>query len=97
MMGLFSRIYRESLTSTAVDDYGLTLARLIATPLLSGLAGVGGVVLFSTFVFESITFPTQTYLGLIGQTTLLPLPSLGLHQTSSSEASSNDLKNTFLP
>lgn len=64
MMGLFSRIYRESLTSTAVDDYGLTLARLIATPLLSGLAGVGGVVLFSTFVFESITFPTSNIFRL---------------------------------
>jgi hypothetical protein len=55
IMGLFSRIYRESLTSTAVDDYGLSLARLIATPLLSGLAGVGGVLVFSTFVSESFT------------------------------------------
>ncbi len=64
MMGLFSRIYRESLTSTAVDDYGLSLARLIATPLLSGLAGVGGVLLFSTFVFESITFPTSNIFRL---------------------------------
>ncbi len=63
-MGLFSRIYRESLTSTAVDDYGLSLARLIATPLLSGLAGVGGVLLFSTLVSESLTFPTSTIFRL---------------------------------
>lgn len=51
--GLFGRIYRESQTSTAVDDYGLSLARLIATPLLSGLAGVGGVLIYSTLLFES--------------------------------------------
>ncbi len=64
IMGLFSRIYRESLISTAVDDYGLSLARLIATPLLSGLAGVGGVLLFSTFVFESITFSASNIFRL---------------------------------
>jgi hypothetical protein len=46
--GLFGVIYRESTTrtssSTDADDYGLTLARLIGTPLLSGLAGIGGVL-----------------------------------------------------
>lgn len=41
--GLFGQFYSESTHPTTVDDYGLTLARLIATPLLSGLAGVGGV------------------------------------------------------
>jgi len=38
-----------------VDDYGLSLARLTATPLLSGLADVGGVLLFSTLLFEPTT------------------------------------------
>jgi hypothetical protein len=52
------------LTSTAVDDYGLSLTRLIATPLLSGLAGVGGVLLFSAFVSESIKFPTSSIFRL---------------------------------
>jgi hypothetical protein len=63
-MGLFRRFYLESQISTAVDDYGLSLARLIATPLLSGLAGVGGVLLFSTFVFESITFSASSIFRL---------------------------------
>ena len=50
--GLFGTIYVES-TSKApatadTDDYGLTLARLIGTPLLSGLAGVGGALVYST-------------------------------------------------
>ena len=32
-------------THAAIDDYGLSLARLVATPLLSGLAGIGGVII----------------------------------------------------
>lgn len=49
--GLFGRIYRESTMTTAQgdgDNYGLSLARLISTPLLSGLAGIGGVLIYST-------------------------------------------------
>ena len=51
--GLFERLYGESRTSTALHDYGLSLARLSATPLLSGLAGVGGV-LITALLFSSI-------------------------------------------
>jgi hypothetical protein len=43
--GLFGRFYREATTGSAVDDFGFSTARLIATPLLSGLAGIGGVML----------------------------------------------------
>ena len=42
--GLFGRFYNELSSSKGGDDYGLSLARLIATPLLSGLAGIGGVL-----------------------------------------------------
>jgi hypothetical protein len=63
--GLFGRIYRESQTSTAVDDYGLSLARLVATPLLSGLAGVGGVLLINTVLVGTSTASTvQTIFDL---------------------------------
>lgn len=58
--GLFGRIYRESQTSTAVDDYGLSLARLVATPLLSGLAGVGGVLLINTVLVGTSTVASNT-------------------------------------
>ncbi len=51
--GLFGRLYGESRTRTALHDYGLSLARLSATPLLSGLAGVGGV-LITGLLFSSI-------------------------------------------
>jgi hypothetical protein len=54
--GLFSTIYRESTgntnTNTDADDYGLTLARLIGTPLLSGLAGIAGAMLYNTIVIQ---------------------------------------------
>jgi hypothetical protein len=42
--GLFGRFYRESVAGTATDDFGFAIVRLVATPLLSGLAGVGGVL-----------------------------------------------------
>ncbi len=54
--GLFGTIYRESTMNTSdttdADDYGLTLARLIGTPLLSGVAGLGGALLYSTVVIQ---------------------------------------------
>lgn len=43
--GLFGRFYNESVAGSAVDDFGFSAARLVATPLLSGLAGIGGVLL----------------------------------------------------
>lgn len=52
--GMFGRFYKEAQSNTDVDDYGLSIARLIAIPPLSGLAGVGGVLitilLYSTLV-----------------------------------------------
>jgi hypothetical protein len=45
VVGLFGRFYNESVIGSAVDDFGFSAARLIATPMLSGLAGIGGVLL----------------------------------------------------
>ena len=47
LAGLLNRLRIESLRTSAVEDFGLHLARLIATPLLSGLAGVAGVYLIA--------------------------------------------------
>jgi hypothetical protein len=43
-VGLFSRLHRQSQSDSAVDDYGLTLARTCTLPVYAGLAAVGGVV-----------------------------------------------------
>ena len=45
LAGLVNRLRIESSRSSAIEDFGLHFARLIATPLLSGLAGVAGVYL----------------------------------------------------
>ena len=45
IVGLFTRLYAEANTETGVDDFGLSMTRLLAAPLLSGLAGVLGIVL----------------------------------------------------
>jgi hypothetical protein len=49
--GLFVSFYNEANAKDApLDDYGLLISRLIATPLLSGLAGVGGVMITATLI-----------------------------------------------
>jgi hypothetical protein len=47
IIGLFARAQGEWSANTAVDDFGLSSARLIHTPWLSGLAAVGGVLITS--------------------------------------------------
>jgi hypothetical protein len=44
VVGMFNRLYAESADDTAGEDYGLSKARLLLTPILSGLAAVGGVL-----------------------------------------------------
>jgi hypothetical protein len=45
VVGLFNRLYVESGDDAAGEDYGLSKARLLLTPMLSGLAAVGGVLI----------------------------------------------------
>ncbi|HYC07631.1 MAG TPA: hypothetical protein VEG29_06870, partial [Candidatus Binatia bacterium] len=47
LVGLFNRLRIEAGSSRAVEDFGLFEARLLHTPLLSGLAAVGGVFLIA--------------------------------------------------
>jgi hypothetical protein len=44
-VGLFNRLYQEAQADTAINDFGLSTARLIQAPMFSGLAAVGGVVI----------------------------------------------------
>ncbi len=52
MAGLFGRIYSQSKASTAGDDYGLSFVHLIGTPLISGLAGIGGAFLYHIIILQ---------------------------------------------
>ena len=47
LAGLIGRLSIESQSNKMVDDYRLSLARLLATPLLSGLAAVLGVMIIA--------------------------------------------------
>jgi hypothetical protein len=46
-VGLFARLYVEAKSETGVDDFGLSMIRMLAAPLLSGVAGLAGVVLLT--------------------------------------------------
>jgi hypothetical protein len=66
-VGLFNRMSSQSRTDNAVDDFGLSVARLTLTPVFSGLAAVGGVLLtvmlygaiLTQFGDATSTAPTQ--------------------------------------
>ena len=47
IVGFFNHCYTDSQTDGLIDDYGLSTARLIATPVLSGVAAVAGVATIS--------------------------------------------------
>ncbi len=55
VVGLFAVLRQEARADHAVDDYGLATARLVHTPLLSGLAAIGGVVLVLTLMRQGDT------------------------------------------
>jgi hypothetical protein len=46
-VGLFNRLNDLEASASDVEDYGLTMARLMLTPVLSGLAAVGGALLIA--------------------------------------------------
>ncbi|HLZ61934.1 MAG TPA: hypothetical protein VKR06_33740 [Ktedonosporobacter sp.] len=53
MAGLFGRLYSELAGTTTIDDYNLSLTQWVVNLLVSGLAGVGGV-LITSLVFSAL-------------------------------------------
>jgi hypothetical protein len=47
LAGLFKRLQAESTNDAATEDYNSAAARVWRTPVLSGLAGVGGVLVIA--------------------------------------------------
>lgn len=54
-VGLFNRLYQQSQADTSIEDYGLSVARLLTLPAYSGLAAVGGVLLTGLSTGSSTT------------------------------------------
>jgi hypothetical protein len=79
-VGLFRQLQLASTATTTQEDYGLESMRLIQTPLFSGLAAVGGVVLLS--IVPALTPPVTTSspskpaTASSGATTTNTIPSL---------------------
>ncbi len=57
IVGLFSRLYTESQSDSAIDDYGLTIARIAVIPIISGLAAVAGVLVVSVLSLNFLGAP----------------------------------------
>jgi hypothetical protein len=72
LVGLFNRLSSELNGNNDMDDYGLTEARLSLTPVISGLAAIGGVYLTAML--------TGTLSGIVSAgppATALALPHAG--------------------
>jgi hypothetical protein len=52
IIGLFGRLFDERNADVVMDDYGLSMARIIVTPLISGLAALVGVLLAATLAIS---------------------------------------------
>ena len=68
LVGLFSRLRSDAQTDQAVEDYGLNTVRLVFTPLFSGLAAIGGVVLINLLpAVQAQPVPDAAQAQLTGQ------------------------------
>ena len=96
LVGLFYRLHNESQTSKSVDDYRLALARLIARPLYSGLAAVGGVLIAQNFTSVVDIFDPKNMLsGLIVAALFGLTPNLLIDTLQKqTDMYKNDLKST---
>jgi hypothetical protein len=78
VFGLFKQLQSESQTLHAIEDYGLGSARLLLTPVLSGLAAVGGVFVTAMAIgpvdLEALkpTEPTPTATPAVVATAITP-------------------------
>jgi hypothetical protein len=57
IVGLFGRLYAEAQSDSTIDDYGLAVARVVITPLLSGLAAIAGVLVISLLSINVLNNP----------------------------------------
>ena len=78
IVGLFNRLRIEAQRMSAVEDFGLSQARLVVTPLISGLAAVAGVYLIAVTPSLFTTGTTATKPPDLTQVYSLAADPLGL-------------------
>ena len=66
--GLFGRLFDERNADKVIDDYGLSMMRIIVTPLISGLAALVGILLLTsaqTTIYD-FTLPNLVFAAVLG-------------------------------
>ena len=70
IVGLFGRLFDERNADKVMDDYGLSMARIIVTPLISGLAALVGVLFVTTSstidTIYNITLQNLVFAAVLG-------------------------------
>lgn len=74
VVGLLARLRGEAEGTGDIADYGLSTARLWSTPLLSGLAALGGVVVVATLPYVTNEFAPMKEPGPAAQSVGPPAP-----------------------
>ena len=72
MVGLFNQLRLNAEAETATEDYGLTTARLLHTPLFSGLAALGGILVMPLLSSLVNGPPPETSTTLVNTFQLTP-------------------------
>jgi hypothetical protein len=80
LAGLIGRMYNESQSDTAIDDYRLSAARLLVTPLLAGLVAVIGVLVVAKESNLDSIFGSNLVTNLIIAATFGLTPNLLISQ-----------------
>ena len=70
--GLFVRFYFESRISRNIDDFGLSKARMMVLPLLSGLGAIGGVLFVTVLLAVFGGFAAEKSISLSTLFTFTP-------------------------
>jgi hypothetical protein len=70
IVGLFGRLFDERNADKVIDDYGLSMMRIIVTPLISGLAVLIGILIVTTSstinTIYTITAQNLVYAAVLG-------------------------------
>jgi hypothetical protein len=97
VVGLFNQLRRESRATSAIEDFGLSRARLFYAPLLSGLAGIGGVLvtalLYGALNGPIISYPAEAFVTAQTATpvaTAVGTTGAGAPPSDAGEASNDD-------
>jgi hypothetical protein len=85
-VGLFRQLQLASTATTTQEDYGLETMRLIQTPLFSGLAAIGGVVLTSILLAVTPS-PTTRRVSATPTTTTTPTATAAQPATTATTSS----------